>query len=50
MKSGDSSKIFPTNAQLWEVVISKNPGIDRPLTPEARAKWVVLCLSMVAGI
>jgi len=39
MKSGDSSKIFPTNAQQWEAVIAQAPGIDRPLTAEERAKW-----------
>ena len=39
MKSGDSSKIFPTNAQHWEAVIAQAPGIDRPLTAEERAKW-----------
>lgn len=39
MKSGNSSKTFPTNAQQWEVVLAQAPGIDRPLTAEERAQW-----------
>lgn len=39
MKSGDSSKKFPTDAQQWEAVIAQAPGIDRPLTAEELAKW-----------
>ena len=39
MKSGDSSKKFPTNAHQWEAVIAQAPGIDRPLTTEELAKW-----------
>lgn len=39
MKSDDSSKKFPTNAQQWEAVIAQAPGIDRPLTAEEIAKW-----------
>jgi uncharacterized protein (DUF4415 family) len=38
MKSGDSSKTFPTNAQQWESVLAQAPGTDRPLTAEETAQ------------
>jgi uncharacterized protein (DUF4415 family) len=39
MKSDDSSKKFPTNAQQWEAVIAQAPGVDRSLTAEELAEW-----------
>jgi uncharacterized protein (DUF4415 family) len=39
MKSGDTSKLFPSNVQQWESVIARAPGVDRALTAEEKVQW-----------